>query len=167
MRIGFEVSWFFHLLKLKSRFQQYITSPNLKLKRPKNTVVDRQMLIWFLVISNCYCKQPSDMCNIKSFTLGYSKKTINSKIEQHLVQVIAHMHLCTYRMNYERFFFGRHRCFTLKWLDAQGSFTNYVDKILAFLDHLPPCVDVFYLILVDKKWTFLDHLPTSSCKRSL
>ena len=32
-----------------------------------------------------------------------------------------------------------------------GSFTNYVDKMLAFLDHLPPCVDVFYFIIVDKK----------------
>ena len=39
--------------------------------------------------------------------------------------------------------------------------------MLAFLDHLSPCIDVLYLIIVDKKWTFLDHLPTSSCKRSL
>ena len=46
-------------------------------------------------------------------------------------------------------------------------FTNYVDKILAFLDHLPPAVDNFYGITIDKKWTFLDHLPTSSFKRSL
>ena len=45
--------------------------------------------------------------------------------------------------------------------------TNYVDKILAFFDHLLPCVDIFYGINVDKKWTFLDHLPTLSCKRSL
>ena len=48
-----------------------------------------------------------------------------------------------------------------------GSFTNYVDTILAFFDHLSPCVDIFYGINVDKKWTFLEHLPTSSCKRSL
>ena len=47
------------------------------------------------------------------------------------------------------------------------SFTNYVDKILAFFDHLPPRVDIFCGINVDKKWTFLDQLPTSSCKRSL
>ena len=26
----------------------------------------------------------------------------------------------------------------------KGLFTNYVDKILAFFDHLPPCVDIFY-----------------------
>ena len=26
----------------------------------------------------------------------------------------------------------------------KGSFTTYVDKILAFFDHLPPCVDIFY-----------------------
>ena len=38
---------------------------------------------------------------------------------------------------------------------------------MAFLEHLPPCVDRFYSITVDKKWTFLDYLPTSSCKRSL
>ena len=50
---------------------------------------------------------------------------------------------------------------------SRGPFTNYVDKILASFDHLPPCVDIFYGINVDKKWTFLDHLPTSSCKRSL
>ena len=49
----------------------------------------------------------------------------------------------------------------------KGSFTNYVDKILAFFDHLPPCVDIFYGMNVDKKWTFLDNLATSSCKRSL
>ena len=49
----------------------------------------------------------------------------------------------------------------------KGSFTNYIDKILAFFDHLPPCVDIFYGITIDKKWSFLDHLPTSSCKRSL
>ena len=46
-------------------------------------------------------------------------------------------------------------------------FTNYVDKILTFFDHLPSCVDIFYRTNVDKKWTFLDHIPTLSCKRSL
>ena len=49
----------------------------------------------------------------------------------------------------------------------KGSFTNYVDNICAFFDHLPPCVDIFYAMNVDKKRTFLDHLPTSSCKGSL
>ena len=49
----------------------------------------------------------------------------------------------------------------------KGLFTNYVDKILAFSDNLPPYVYIFYGINVDKKWTFWDHLPTSSCKRSL
>ena len=37
---------------------------------------------------------------------------------------------------------------------AKGSFTNYVDKILLFFDHLPTCVDIFYGKNVDKKWTF-------------
>ena len=45
-------------------------------------------------------------------------------------------------------------------LPAKGSFTNYVDKILAFFDHPPPCVDIFYGMNDDKKWTFLDHLLT-------
>ena len=30
------------------------------------------------------------------------------------------------------------------FLVCKGSFTNYVDKILAFCDHLPHCVDIFY-----------------------
>ena len=42
----------------------------------------------------------------------------------------------------------------------RGSFINYVDNILAFFDHLPPCVDIFYGMNVDKKWTFYGHLPT-------
>ena len=29
---------------------------------------------------------------------------------------------------------------------AKGSFTNYVDKFLAFFDHLPPFVYSFYLL---------------------
>ena len=48
-----------------------------------------------------------------------------------------------------------------------GAFTNYVYKILASFDHLPPCVYIFYGMKVYKKFTFLDHLPTLSCKRSL
>ena len=31
------------------------------------------------------------------------------------------------------------------------SFTEYVDKILAFFEHLPPYVDIFYGMNVDKK----------------
>ena len=38
-----------------------------------------------------------------------------------------------------------------------GAFTNYVDKILALFDYLPPSVDIFYIMNVDKKWTFSDH----------
>ena len=35
---------------------------------------------------------------------------------------------------------------------VQGAFKNYVDKILAFFDHLLPCsVDIFYGINVEKK----------------
>ena len=49
-------------------------------------------------------------------------------------------------------------------MNSWGSFTNYVDKILAFLT---TSVDIFYLMNIDKKWTFLDHLPPFPCKRSL
>ena len=48
------------------------------------------------------------------------------------------------------------------FLLIKGSFTNYVGKILAYFDHLPPSIDIFYGMNVDKKWTFSDHLPTSS-----
>ena len=50
-------------------------------------------------------------------------------------------------------------------LCPKASFTNYIDKILAFFDHLPPSVEIFYGMNVDKKQTY--HLPTSSCKHSL
>ena len=50
---------------------------------------------------------------------------------------------------------------------SKGAFTNYVDKLLAFFDHLPPYVDIFYLTNVDKKATFLDYLPILSCNRTL
>ena len=30
-----------------------------------------------------------------------------------------------------------------------GSLTNYVDKFVAFFDHLPLSVDIFYLVNVD------------------
>ena len=60
--------------------------------------------------------------------------------------------------------FFRLAMFSLLFL---GSFPNYVDKILAFLDHLPPSIDIFYYMNVDKKSTFLDYLPPSSCNPSL
>ena len=44
-------------------------------------------------------------------------------------------------------------------LFQKGSFTNYVYKILAFSDHIPPYIDIFYSIKADKKWIWLDHLP--------
>ena len=47
------------------------------------------------------------------------------------------------------------------------AFTNYIDRFLAFFDHLPPYVDILYLINIDEKSTFMDYLPTSSCQRSL
>ena len=50
---------------------------------------------------------------------------------------------------------------------GKGPFTKYIDKILAFFDHLPPCFDIIFGINIDKMWTFLDHLPTASCKCSL
>ena len=33
--------------------------------------------------------------------------------------------------------------------DGKVLFTNYVDESLAFFDHLPPCIDIFYGIKVD------------------
>ena len=41
----------------------------------------------------------------------------------------------------------------------RGAFFNYVDKIFAFFDHLPPYVDIFYLVNVDKKVNIFG-LPT-------
>ena len=50
-------------------------------------------------------------------------------------------------------------------------FTNYVYKILAFSDHLPPCVYIFYGMNVYKKWTFwttyLPSLVNVVCERPL
>ena len=42
----------------------------------------------------------------------------------------------------------------------RGLFTNYVDKILAFFDHLPICVDIFYSKY--ERWQKVDifGLPT-------
>ena len=54
---------------------------------------------------------------------------------------------------------------------GKGSFTNYVDKVLAFFDHLPPSVDIFYLMNVDKKqhfWTtYPPFLVNVVCERPL
>ena len=41
----------------------------------------------------------------------------------------------------------------------KGAYTNYVDKIMAFFDHLPPSVDIFYGINVDKKSIFSTTYP--------
>ena len=38
---------------------------------------------------------------------------------------------------------------------SKGSFTNYIDKILTFFDHLPPFVDILFRMNVDKNWTIL------------
>ena len=40
-----------------------------------------------------------------------------------------------------------------------GPFTNCVDKFLDLFDHLPPSVDIFYLINIDKKVNIFG-LPT-------
>ena len=71
---------------------------------------------------------------------------------------------------FKRFTYISKEIFLRQWqicLHGKGSFTNYVDTILTFFDHLPPSVDIFYVMNIDKKWTFLDHLPISSCTRSL
>jgi hypothetical protein len=58
-------------------------------------------------------------------------------------------------------------------ISPKGSFTNYVDKILAFFHHLPPCVDIFYGMNVDKKTniseppTYLPSLVNVVCERPL
>ena len=53
----------------------------------------------------------------------------------------------------------------------KGSFTNYVDKILAFFDHLFPSVDICYGMNVHKNWTFwttyLPRLVNVVCDRPL
>ena len=46
---------------------------------------------------------------------------------------------------------------------SQTTLTSF----LSFFDHLPPSVDIFYLIKVDKTSTFLDYLPPTFCNRSL
>ena len=82
----------------------------------------------------------------------------------HRAQWIQILHqVVFFRRTFTRFFkFEDDESSNILKSPTLGSFTNYVDKILAFFDHLPLCVDIFYRINVDKKWTFLDHLPTSS-----
>ena len=54
---------------------------------------------------------------------------------------------------------------------AQGPFTNYVDKILPIIDHLPTPVDIWdeitLLLLHTVDISYMSHLPTSFCQRSL
>ena len=44
---------------------------------------------------------------------------------------------------------------SLVFFQKGRSEAKYIDKILAFYNHLLPFVDIFYLMNVDKKWTFL------------
>ena len=56
-------------------------------------------------------------------------------------------------------------------VQSKGLFTNYVDKILTFFDHLPPCVDIFYCIMLTKsghfRTTYLLLLVNVVCERPL
>ena len=58
-----------------------------------------------------------------------------------------------------------HTNIPVKWMalesliSGKGSFTNYVDKILGFFDHLSPSVYIFYGINVYKKSIFLTTYP--------
>ena len=54
--------------------------------------------------------------------------------------------ICQVLFSIKLSFFNKRPC--------KGSFTNYVDRILAFFDHLPACVYIFYGMNVDKNWTF-------------
>ena len=58
-------------------------------------------------------------------------------------------------------------------VSCRGSSKNYVDRIWAFSDHLPPSSGhkrpfslVFIVYHVTYSGHFADHLPTSSCPRS-
>ena len=76
-----------------------------------------------------------------------------------LCELIAEIPTTTYLLTRILFF-----C----WNRCKGAFTNYVDKFLAFFDHLPSCVDIFYL--PHKRWQKVKSfglLPTSYCQRSL
>ena len=54
---------------------------------------------------------------------------------------------------------------TIWWIVLQLFWSGGVHKlrwqVFTFFDHLPPYVDIFYLINVDKKLTFLDCLPST------
>ena len=54
---------------------------------------------------------------------------------------------------------------------CKGAFTNYVDKILAFFDHLHTFVDIFYGMNVDKSGhvltTYLPRLVNVVCEQLL
>ena len=39
-----------------------------------------------------------------------------------------------------------------KRVTVLSQFANYTDKLLALFDHLPPNIDIFYLINIDKKF---------------
>ena len=86
----------------------------------------------------------------------YKSVQKRGKVQLHITSKQCHTHAHSKMI----FACTLHNCY-------KGRFTNCVDKILAFFDHLPPCIDIFYGMNVDKKWTFLDHLPTLYCKRSL
>ena len=60
------------------------------------------------------------------------------------------MHFSAYLLSLGYFAFNRDaHLFIGDGLRVLGAFFNYVDKILAFYDHLPPYIDIFYLIRVD------------------
>ena len=63
------------------------------------------------------------------------------------LQIVKYIHVCCICNAYIAFwkiFFGK-----WFWSDTDMRFKNYVDKILAFFDHLFPSVDIFYLM---KRW---------------
>ena len=65
--------------------------------------------------------------------------------------------------NLQRFF--SQFCLSIQMLHGtfhlKGAFTNYVDKFWFLFDHLPPSVDIFWLMNVDKNWHFLTTYPPS------
>ena len=82
------------------------------------------------------------------------KIKVSLKISQY---VLAVMIWCSTVTTYVFLFKGLGSTY-LK-LFSQGSFTNYVDKFLAFFDHIPPSVYIFYLMNVDKNQHFLTTYP--------
>ena len=92
-------------------------------------VMDESQLIW---LSGCHFRAKNTM--IYQFSIQEFKNSIFLLFHPHENQVQM-----------------------MKWhLYNKGPFTNYVDKFLAFFDHLPTSVDIFYLMNIDKKskiWT--------------